>query len=149
VVFKKSEAEIELERVLDRIAESIFSATDEEILEDARAAGEDPESVAREQKALVLSVIQKHRKTVLAVARQKYEQQASRIRERSCNLPETEEGRLELLVAALQFRPGLENALTVQHREFKSLSDQDVESYLRQFEELGVLAALKRSKSDD
>lgn len=146
---RESDAELELVRVIDGIAESLLTASDEEILEEARQAGEDPEAIAREQRSLLLSIVRKHRKEKLAKARRDYEEQTSRMRDQTYDLPGTAEARLDLLIAALNSQPGLEAALTLQHREFRKISDEDVQSYLRQLDELGVLDELKRADGED
>ena len=46
-----------LENLMDAIADSIATASDEEILEDARLAGIDVEQTARETKALLLKAV--------------------------------------------------------------------------------------------
>jgi hypothetical protein len=58
------------------------------------------------------------------------------------DLPDTAEERRALLGGLLARHPRMEAALvTVQHREFKELTDADVESCLAQLAELGVLDA--------
>jgi len=60
--------------------------------------------------------------------------------ERKYYLPESSEERRAMLLGFLNNNPDVGNAiLTTQHRGFEELSDEDVESYLKQLFELGAL----------
>src|SRR5206468_59918 len=65
--------------------------------------------------------------------------EVSRMRNEKYQLPGSPEARRALLARLFETYPQMENAfLTVQHRDFKALSDGDVESFLRQLQELGA-----------
>lgn len=142
---RKPDSERELDRVIDGIVESLFAASDSEIEEEARQAGENISESAEETRQLLLDAVRKHRRLTLSKARSEYNEQVKALEERSYDLPPTPEDRMDLLLLAIQSQPSLGNALTVQHRELKDLSDEDVESYLRQLKELGVLEQIKRN----
>jgi len=53
----------------------------------------------------------------------------------------------ELLRRVFEAKPEFGEALlTAQHREFRSLSDEDVMSYLKELQSLGVLEKLKKEE---
>lgn len=132
-------AEQVLERVVGAAAESVFEASDEEILEDLRLAGEDPVEVAARAEAVMMKAVADHRAGLRRRARQEYEERVATLRQRDDRLPGTEEARLALLALAIHAHPRLRKVLTVQHRDLKGLPDEDVSSYLRQLAALGVL----------
>ena len=76
----------------------------------------------------------------LREAQKAYEDRVESIRRRPFALPTTPENRRELLALVMTQKPDLRSALlTVQHREFKKWTDEDILSCLEQLGALGVL----------
>ncbi len=132
----------QLESLLDGIVESILDAPEEEIDDDLKALGEDPEKAAMESRRLALEAVAQHRTQRREQARQQYEDEQQTFEGQAYDLPETPRARLALLVAAVHGRPHLSGMLTVEHRDLRGLPDEDVVGYLRQLAELGVLDEL-------
>jgi hypothetical protein len=76
--------------------------------------------------------------TTLHQARAKYEVAKKNFAQRTYDLPKTASERRSLLLALTQ-RPEIRSVLTAQAREFRNLADSDVESFLKQLADLGLL----------
>lgn len=131
-----------LERIMDGIVESILEASDEEIEDDVRALGEDPDEAAMRTRKVMLDAVRRFRAERRERARRQFEAESETLERREYDFPDTPEARLDLLVAAVKSQPWLTGMLTVQHRDLRALPDEDVVSYLRQLAELGVLDEL-------
>ena len=129
----------ELEGILDGLAESIEAATHEEILEDAQAAGENPEVVADNIKRTLLRAVKRFEQKKLEAARQAYQLHATNSAPKKYCLPDTPHERRRWLFAVFQSKPRLGEVLTIQHRSFEDLSDEDVQTALEELAELGFL----------
>lgn len=131
-----------LDRLLDGIVDSILAAPEEEIDDDLRALGEDPEKAATRARQLALEAVMQHRARRRERARRRFDDEQQALEDRDYDLPETPAARLALLVAAVRGKPHLSGMLTVEHRDLRGLPDEDVVGYLRQLAELGVLDEL-------
>src|SRR6267378_891704 len=79
----------ELEGILDGLAELMETATPEEILEDAHAAGENPKVVADNIKTKLLQAVRRFEQKKLEVARQAYELHTTKSAPKKYCLPDT------------------------------------------------------------
>lgn len=104
--------------------------SDEEILAEVRADGEDPSQVAERVRKVLMEAVHK-------AQRQKLNTEA----EQNIHVfPPTAEARRALLGAILTKQPALQTAiLSVHHRELTTLTDSDVEAYLEDLAALGML----------
>jgi hypothetical protein len=142
-VSKKPEShEEELAAIMNALAESVAEASDDDILEEARARGEDPTQIARHTKDVLLNAVKRYRKQRLHEAQQQYEVHVASMQTKTYQLPESPTERRQLLDLTLSRQSAVRFVFTALHREFSSLSDNDVESFLRQLQELGFLDAL-------
>ncbi len=131
-------------RIVDGVVESILEASEEELDEDLRARGEDPEEVVRRTTAVAEAAVERHRgKKRLRRARQEYETRVAEIESREYHLPESMAEQRRLLAAVFHARPKVAGMVTLQFRDLRGLPDADVTSCLRQLAELGVLDALR------
>jgi hypothetical protein len=144
---KRTEAE-RLDAISDALGDSILAATDQEILEEARLAGLDPNAEAGRLKALMLSTVKAYQQRALREARQSYDAQALRAASKASAIPSDPAKRRELFSFVLAKQPQYSELFTAQHREFTDLTDTDIESYLEDLDELGVLDKLKRDSGD-
>lgn len=143
---KPQSYEEELRAMMDALAESVAEASDEEILAETIEEGEDPEAAAERVRNVLLDAAKAYRQRNLREAQRQYELHVAAMRERKYTLPTTPEERRTLLDLVFSRQPEMRSAfLTAQHREFRSLTDADVESYLKQLQELGVLESLSSS----
>ncbi len=132
----------DLWKVKAALAESIVDASDDELLAETRQLGE--ESLAEKTRALLLAAVERHAgNEQLAAARAEHARRAAELAgPPRVPLPATPAERRSLLERLFAAQPRLQLALTAQHREFTTLSDGEVESYLRQLAALGALDEL-------
>jgi hypothetical protein len=137
---QKRDYDAELFNVMSALAETEWEMTDKEVIEDARVRGEDIEKEAELVKDIFRRALKEHRQAPLREAQQKYKDRVASMFRDEISLPQSADGRRELLDAFFASRPELGSALlTAQHREFSELTDSDVEDFLRQLKELGAL----------
>ena len=124
-----------LRRLADALAEDVLSAPDSEILEDAAEIYGDPEKLAADMLKLFEQTASEQGKERLEAARLAVA--ADRRRPAAVvRLPPAEaRRRLQQLIAA---DPETARKLTAAARKGERLSDDDVQSMLEDFEELGV-----------
>jgi hypothetical protein len=131
--------EKELQAIMDALAESVAEAPDEEILTEVQEEGKNPEEVAKHVKNVLQGAVKAFRQRRLVEAQQRYELHVAAMQRKKYTLPITAPERRELLNVVLSRQPTLRSALTAQYRDFTNLADADVESYLKQLQELEVL----------
>lgn len=132
-----------LRRILDGVAEHIGSAPGEELIEDARTQGENPEATAAHLKSVLLAAVTNYRQRDLKTARESYEREVAAMRTQHVELPNRPESRRRWLTAVFNQQPQLQAAFTMQNRDFSELTDEDVEAHLRKLDALGVLKHVK------
>ena len=126
--------------LLDAIEENILQASDEEIIEEKKASGEDPEAAARHVQSIIQSGIKKQRQKKLRAAREGYNQAIVRQQRRTPMLPDDPVERRALLDAVLASKQSVPRGITMAFREGKHMSDDDVTSILEDLIELGILS---------
>jgi hypothetical protein len=136
-----------LDAISDALSDSLVNATDDEVLEEARLAGLDPSAEAARVKALMLVTVKAYQQRALREARRAYELQAQQPT-RTQGIPTTPAKRRDLFSFVLSRQPQYAEIFTAQHRDFTDLTDDDIESYLEDLAELGVLEKLKRDTDD-
>lgn len=135
-------------RLVHLAAESAFEATDQEIEEEMREAGEDLDDNAERLRAKMRSAAERGRKHRLKVLRRRWKRHAARIQKLDHGLPETPAERLDLLYMVIEAEPALRQRITVQHKDLKDLDDADVARFLNQLAELGALDHLLDEEDD-
>ena len=135
--------------LMNALAEEAATLSDEETEAEVRAEGKDPKETAEKTRAVLMSAYRRFRQRALHSAAQSYRNRVREIRKRRYTLPESPEERRRLLELVMR-RPGMKSAfLTAQYRDFERLPDDDVESILKQLQELGVLDELTKGEKED
>ena len=124
-----------LKRLADALAEDVLSAPDGEILEDAAEIYGDPEKLAADMLKLFEQTASEQGKERLAAARLAVAADRRRPAAVVRLPPAVARRRLQQLIAA---DPETARKLTAAARKGERLSDDDVQSMLEDFEELGV-----------
>jgi len=146
---KPQSYEEELAAIMNALAESVAEASDGEILAETQEEGADPAEAAEHVRNVLLNAAKTYRQRRLREAQQQYEFHIAAMQERTYNLPATAEERQKLLDLVFAQQPAMRSALlTAQHRDFTSLTDTDVESCLKQLQELGLLDELSESEEE-
>jgi 2-methylcitrate dehydratase PrpD len=123
------------------IADTCLEVDDGTVQAECLLLGEDATQSALGIKAMMEQTVRTFRQRRLTQAAAEFRALTAAMRSKWAALPERPEERRTLLAAIFQKQPQMERAfLTIQHREFTALSDQDVESCLRQLAALGVSA---------
>jgi hypothetical protein len=134
--------------ILEGLAESVAREDPEELLEEARAAGQNPESSADRLKKIALTALKTFEQRKLEAAREAYRTRSSRGPDRKDKIACTPEERRRQLSAIQRSNPEIAEVLTTQYREFETLSDEDIESTLEDLAELGFLDDSRQSPDD-
>jgi hypothetical protein len=138
-----------LDGILDGLADSIADEVPAELLDEARAAGRNSETVARDVRSVLQAALKRFEQRKLDAAREAYRQHAEARSGRDERIALSPEERKRQLSAILQSNPEIGAVLTTQHREFETLSDEDVESALEDLAELGFLDDSPGASRDD
>ena len=138
---KKNQYDEELHLLMSFLAESVAQMSDDQIKEEY---GSEPRSRTKDILKATLKDLDKQK---LQQARAQYESAANELSLRSYKLPPDKSERRDLLSALLTWQPDLRSvAFTAQHRDLKDLTDSDIESFLRQLAELGLLTSFLKGK---
>lgn len=125
---------------MDALAEHAENATDQEILTDAAASGVDVKAEAAAVRDLLNEAVLRAKKKRLQIADEAHTKSVAELGARAARLPSTPMLRRKLLDRTVRRDPQTKQmVMTLQHRDYDSLSDSDVESALRQLDALGLL----------
>ncbi len=141
---QKSNNHLALDRLAASIVNDILNMTDEEILAEIAADGENPKQVAQETKDIFDRAVTACGKAKLAAARKSVladRQQGSKVLQPNPNVAR------QKLEKILKQHPETLSKLTLAARNGEGLSDSDVFSMLDDFKELGVTPPI--DKEDD
>lgn len=132
-----------LGRIIDGLGDVILNATDDEILQSAREENRNPAETSSRVKGILHRAVRSQQQAELIAARAGYRRQAAAMAEEIFELPKTNEERRTLFMAAMSQLPKLQVAFTAQNRDFKDLSDADIEIQLRKMALLDLLSQVK------
>lgn len=132
-----------LARIIDGLGDIILNATDDEILQSAREENRNPGETSARVKGILRGAIRSQQQVELTAARAGYRRQAAAMAKATFELPKTNEGRRTLFIAAMSQLPQFQPAFTLQNRDFKDLSDKDIEVQLRKMALLDLLSQVK------
>lgn len=134
---KKNSSVSSLSRVWDDGIDELESCSDKELVEACKKEGGDLSVVASKTRKQLLAALSCAGKRIYAAACEESAKQ--RVDGNvTLGLPESPTERRTLLLALLEKQPEIGESITLQNREFNSLSDDEVQMYLEQLAELGV-----------
>lgn len=146
---KPESYEEELEAVMFALAETVAEASDEEILEETRMQGDNAAEVSAHVRSVLLAGVKIYQQRHLRQAQQQYEVRLAAMQNKTYQLPRTATEQRKLFDLVLSNQPAMQSALTTQFRDFTSLTEIDVESCLRQFQDLGLLDEILDLKKEE
>lgn len=123
------------------MADSVETASDEQLLADARSAGVDPNQTKVRVQQMLRGAIKASKQRRLEQAHAEYEASVEAFRAATARIPAMPKQQRALLTHVFQTHPQI-RSVTLQHREFSELTDSDVQSLLRQLEQLGMLEGI-------
>ena len=135
-----------LRRVIDGLGEYITNAPDQELLEAAREDKRDVVQTSARVKGILKRAVRTQQQVQLIAAREGFRREAAAMAEKPFELPKTKEARRGLFMAAIAQLPQLQPAFTLQNRDFKDFSDEDIEVQLRKMALLDVLSKVQFSE---
>ena len=137
---KPRDYEKEWASFIDGLVDSELELSDQQILESVQAEGEDPNAIANNIRQLFKTTDKNFRQERLRKAKKEHEEQVSKIRSQKYILPKKENERRELFFDILKNLPSMFPEFTFQNRNFKDLTDKDIESSLKQLVDLGLIS---------
>jgi hypothetical protein len=143
---KRRDIKAELDGIFEGLLDSIEHAPAEEVAEDARAAGRDVASMAADAKRAALAGLKRFEQKKLNAARRACQYRADR--NLTETLPTTPEDRRNMFHTILASNQELSECLTIQHRNFHSMSDDDISVMLEELCELGFFEDKHRNASE-
>ena len=143
---KRSSSE-RLEAMFEALAESICDASDGELLEDLRQEGVDPEAEANRLKGMMLDTLKAFQQRRLVSAREGYRRRVEQLEIKKYPIPENPHEQRSLFSLVLQ-HPRYAGLVTAQYRDLKDLSDEDIETYLEDLAELGILDEMDKTNEE-
>lgn len=138
---KDRNPEAELRRLLDFAADSVTDMTDDDISEALMASGVNPTDVANKVDEAFARGIAAHKKKLEQEFERLHDEELTRMRQKTANVPPTSEKRRSLLEWILGQHPdfGPITGLTYQNRNYSNLPDEDVQKILERMAKLGLL----------
>jgi Fic family protein len=143
---KKTDEE-KLDALINALGDSVFEETDDEILEELRMEGVDMQAEAARMKAMMLGTVKAFRQRALETARAAYKHQIEQMEKRQYSIPKTPSERRKLFSFFVR-QPQFAEFVTAQYRNLEDLTDNDIETYLEDLAELGILEKLDPDKTD-
>ena len=140
--------EEKLDALIDFLGDSIFEAGDEEMRDEFRVSGIDSDTEVVRLKCMMLETVKSFRQRALRSAREAYNHHIAQMETKHHCIPNTPAERRKLFSFVTQ-QPQYAQFVTAQYRDLTNLTDSDIESYLEDLAELGVLDNLKRDDSDE
>jgi hypothetical protein len=138
--WKNQGDERKLEATMNRLAEIALETPEAELLGE-NGPGELLTESAKRVRHVLWTTAKAHLQRPLMEALARYQKEVEAVRKRPVSLPTDPAARREMLSLFFQQRAqaGAAATFTVQHRDFKTMSDADVESLLKQLQALGAL----------
>jgi hypothetical protein len=132
----------------EALADNVENLSDEELLAEIREEGRDPGAIATETRLLVQDTIKRFKQRALFAARQQHDRNEARLAALKLQLPTSPTDRRRLLDTAIARHKQAGRVLIAQYRDFKEMTDEDVESWLEQFSALGLLDDVKPESNE-
>ena len=142
-MYKARNYEREFKLIMDALAESVLEADDDEIAEEIREEGLEPEEEAENIRQVLRDAVTNYQKRNLYEAKKEYDQKIRKLEDSDRTLLSTPEARRTLLNVVFRQNPSIQGLLTAHYRDFSKLSDNDIQSLLIHLDELGVLDKIK------
>lgn len=130
------------ENLMNRLAESMEVTSADELLEEDTGLTADAVERGEGIRNLLLQEVMNYRKSLAEEAMRQHAVTISEFLKNPYRLPDDPEAQRGLLQRVFTDYPHLQASLTLQHRDFRNLSDSDVESLLKQLAALGVFEDL-------
>ena len=140
-------SKMDLRELVDNLAEAVEQASPEELLAEAKAAGQNTEQIAADVKNTLLDAVLNSEQRKLHAARSSYRIRSTARRTRRFVIPATPAERLRMLTDAVA-RDQRVAKITAKFRDLTKISDDDVRSALEDLMELGAFDDIAEKDND-
>jgi hypothetical protein len=140
-------SKMNLRELVDNLAEAVEQASPEDLLAEAKAAGQNTEQIAADVKNTLLGAVLSSEQRKLHVARSSYRIRSTARRTRHFIMPATPAERLRMLTD-LAARDQRVAKVTAKFRDLTKISDDDVRSALDDLMELGAFDDVAEQEND-
>jgi hypothetical protein len=138
---------MDLRELFGNLAEAVEQASPEDLMAEAKAAGQNTEQIAADVKNTLLDAVLSFEQRKLHVARSAYRTRSTVRRTRRFAMPATPVERLRMLQDAAT-RDHRVAKITAKFRDLTKLSDDDVRSALEDLMELGAFDDIAEQDND-
>lgn len=138
---------MDLRTLFGNLAESVEQASPEDLLAEAKAAGQDTEKIAADVNTTLLNAVRDFEQRKLHAARSAYRMRSTVRHTRRFVMPATPAERLRMLTDAAT-KDNRVARVTAKFRDLKDLSDEDVQSALEDLVELGAFDDIGEQNDD-
>jgi uncharacterized membrane protein len=107
----------------------------DELREEIRADGYDPDTVVRDVRNLFSSITKEHKQKTLRAMQAQAAAAVQDFHQRKARIPKDRDARRALYMDVAQKHP----QFTIQHRDLAAIPDEDIEQTLEQMDALGLL----------
>lgn len=130
-------SKMDLETLFDNLAEAIELAPPEDLLVEAKAAGQDTERIESDVKNTLLDAVRNFEQRKLHAARHAYRRRSTELNSKRFELPDSASERRKMLIDAAATNQRVAR-VTAKFRDLRELSDEDVRSALEDLMDLGA-----------
>jgi hypothetical protein len=138
---------MDLRILFGNLAEAVEQASPEDLLAEAKAAGQNTEQIAADVKNTLLDAVQSFEQRKLHAARSAYRTRSTGRRTRRFVMPATPAERLRMLTDAAT-RDQRVAKITAKFRDLTKISDDDVRSAIEDLMELGAFDDIAEQDND-
>jgi hypothetical protein len=138
---------MDLRELVGNLAEAVEQASPEDLLAEAKAAGQNTEQIAADVKNTLLDAVLSCEQRKLHAARSAYRIRSTARRTRRFVMPATPAERLRMLTDAAA-RDQRVAKITAKFRDLTKISDDDVRSALEDLMELGAFGDIAEQDND-
>lgn len=138
----------ELSAIMNAIADSVAETPPGTLLSECREDGIDVDGAANKTKSIFAEAVKRFKQRKLQQARAEYQARVLSMQKRIDPLPQSIQKKRDLLATVFTKNPQFQAILTAAARDFRELSDDDVDLVLKQLQELGALDDLSSQNSN-
>ncbi len=142
-----SPSKMDLKALFDDLAEAVEQAPPEDLLAEAKAAGQNTERIAADVKNTLLEAVRGFEQRKLHAARSAYKTKSAARHTRRFAMPATPAARRRMLMDAATTNNRVAR-VTAKYRDLTNLSDEDVRSALEDLMELGAFDDIGEQSDD-
>ncbi len=143
----KNPSKMDFTELVSNLAEAVEQASPEDLLAEAKAAGQNTEQIAADVKNTLLDAVLSSEQRKLHAARSSYRIRLTARRNRRFVMPATPAERLRMLTDAAS-RDHRVAKITAKFRDLTKISDDDVRSALEDLMELGAFDDIAEKEND-